>query len=183
MRIRAILQDRFADLRAAILTFPPARTWLHCLLVYAVFSALALSMGLGSGLLRISLAELTPKTFALLLITTLFSPALFEELLFRVLPLPRDATRVTKPCLALISIVALVVFVAAHPLSAWLFRPTALELFTSPVFLAVAALLGAATTAVYLISKSLWPPVLLHWTAVLTWIILLGGQALLNAMP
>jgi predicted Abi (CAAX) family protease len=34
---------------------------------------------------------------------------------------------------------------------------------------------------VYLISRSLWPPVLLHWTAVLTWIALLGGQAVLKA--
>jgi predicted Abi (CAAX) family protease len=171
-----MLQERFADLRAAILTFPPARTWLHCLPVYAVFSAIALSIGLGSGLLRPSLAQLSPKTFALLAITTLLSPALMEELIFRVLPLPRDANRVTKLRLALISTVSLVAFVAAHPLSAWVFRPAAWELFTSPVFLAIATFLGAASTAVYLISKSLWPPVLLHWTGVLTWIVLLGGQ-------
>jgi predicted Abi (CAAX) family protease len=56
-----------------------------------------------------------------------------------------------------------------------------LALFTSPVFLVIAAFMGAAATVVYLISKSLWPPVLLHWTAVLTWITLLGGQALLNS--
>ena len=178
-----MIQVRLADLRAAIFTWPHPRIWLPCLLVFAIFSALALLIGLGSGLLRPSLAELTPKTFALLAITTLISPALLEELIFRVLPLPRDATRVTKARLALISTMSLVAFVVAHPLSAWLFRPAALVLFTSPVFLAIAALLGAATTAVYLISKSLWPPVLLHWTAVLTWITLLGGQALLNAKP
>jgi len=53
----------------------------------------------------------------------LLSPALMEELIFRVLPLPRDATQVTKPRLSLISTVSLAAFVAAHPLSAWLFRP------------------------------------------------------------
>ncbi len=93
--------------------------------------------------------------------------------------LPRDATRVTKPRLALISTMSLFAFVAAHPLSAWLFRRAAWGLFTSPEFLVIAAFLGAASTAVYLISKSLWTPVLLHWTAVLIWITLLGGQALL----
>lgn len=175
-----MLRERFADLRAAIVTIPPARTWLRCLLVYAVFAAFALSIGFGSGLLRPSLAELSPKTFCLLAMTTLLSPALMEELIFRVLPLPRDATRVTKPRLALISTAALAAFVAAHPLSAWLFRPAAWALFTSASFLAIAAFLGAASTAVYLISKSLWPPVLLHWTAVLIWIALLGGQALLH---
>lgn len=175
-----MLQERCADLRAAILTFPPVRTWLHCLLVYAVFSALTLSIGFGSGLLRPILADLSPKTFALLAITTLLSPALLEEVIFRVLPLPRDATRVTKPRLALVSTLSLVAFIAAHPLGAWLFRPAAWALFTSPDFLVIAALLGAASTAVYLISKSLWPSVLLHWTAVLTWIALLGGQSLLK---
>lgn len=175
-----MLQERFADLRAAIVTLPPARTWLHCLLVYAAFAALALSIGFGSGLLRLSLAELSPKTFALLAITTFISPALAEEICFRVLPLPRNPARVTKRRLALLSTASLVAFVAAHPLSAWLFRPVAWALFTSPEFLTIAAFLGAASTAVYLISKSLWPPVLLHWTAVLTWITLLGGQAQLK---
>lgn len=80
----------------------------------------------------------------------------------------------------LISTVSLVAFVGAHPLAAWLYRPAAWALFTSPEFLAIAALLGAASTTMYLISKSIWPPVLLHWTAVLTWIALLGGQALLT---
>ena len=176
-----MLQDRFADVRAAILTFPTARNWLHCLLVYAGFGAFALSIGLGSGLLRPSLAELSPKTFALLAITTFLSPAFIEEIIFRVLPLPRDATRVTKGRLVLISVVSLVVFVAAHPLTAWLVRPTAWALFTSPAFLVCAAFLGAACTIVYLISKSLWPPVLLHWTVVLAWIVVLGGQAQLKS--
>lgn len=168
------------DLRAAILTFPSARTWLRCLFVYAAFAAFALSIGFGSGLLRLSAAALSPKTFALLAITTFLSPALLEEIIFRVLPMPRDATRVARRRLVLVSTVSLVAFVAAHPLSAYFFRPAAWPLFTSPEFLVIAAFLGAACTAVYLISKSLWPPVLLHWTAVLAWIVQLGGQALLT---
>jgi predicted Abi (CAAX) family protease len=30
------------------------------------------------------------------------------------------------------------------------------------------------------VSRSLWPPVLLHWSAVLIWITLLGGQGLVG---
>lgn len=180
MKLRAILQSRFTDVRGAIRTIPTAKTWLHCLFVYAVFAALAITIGFSSGLLRLHLAELSPATCALLAITTFVSPALLEELFFRVLPLPRNASKVTKSRLVLISILSLFVFVAAHPVTAWLFRPTAWVLFTSPVFLAMATLLGLACTVVYLISKSLWPPVLLHWVAVLTWITVLGGQALLS---
>jgi CubicO group peptidase (beta-lactamase class C family) len=35
-----------------------------------------------------------------------------------------------------------------------------------------------ACTVTYWISRSLWPPVLLHWSTVLIWITLLGGQGL-----
>lgn len=174
-----MLQDRFEALRAAALTFPSVRTWVHCLLVYIVFAVIAAWVGFRSGLLEASVAKLSPTAFAILVMTTLLSPALLEEIIFRVFPLPRHASRATRPRLILVSAVSLAAFVAAHPLSAWLVRPKAWALFTSPPFLAMAALLGAACTAVYMISKSLWPPVLLHWTAVLIWITLLGGHALL----
>lgn len=111
----------------------------------------------------------------------MFRPALLEELVYRALLLPRDAARVSRRRLTLTSAAALGVFVASHPLNAWLFRPAAWGLFTSPVFLVTAALLAVACTAVYLIAKSLWPPVLLHWSAVLIWIALLGGQGLVGS--
>ena len=46
--------------------------------------------------------------------------------------------------------------------------------------LSLATLLGATCTAAYLISRSIWPPVVLHWLTVLAWIWLLGGRALLD---
>ena len=180
MRINRELLERLTDVRAAVLTWPSTHTWKRCLLVYGLFAGCALSIGFGSGFLRPGIADLWPTMLALLPFCILLSPALLEELVFRAMLLPRDATRVSRPRLILISSVALSVFVAAHPLSAWLVRPTAWVLFTSPVFLITATLLGAACTAVYLISKSLWPPVLLHWSAVVVWITLLGGSALLT---
>lgn len=183
MTISQLLVERLADVRGALLTWPSAQMWRRCLAVNAAFAACSLSLGFASGFLRPGLAEVSPTTFALLPVYLLLSPALLEELLFRVILLPRDTTRVSKLRLILISAAALSLFVVAHPLSAWLFRPTALSLFKSPVFLATAALLGAACTGVYLISKSLWPRVLLHWIAVLVWVILLGGNALIQPLP
>ena len=180
MSIGAGLRHRFEDVRAAILTPPAAQTWKRCLLVYGAFVACALPLGFAAGFLRPGLAELPPTRWAMLPVYIMLRPALLEEFVFRVVLLPRDVSRISRRRLVLTSTAALSVFVASHPVNAWLFRPAAWGLFTSPIFLATAALLGAACTAVYLISKSLWPPVLLHWSAVLIWIALLGGQGLVG---
>ena len=74
---------------------------------------------------------------------------------------------------------ALAVYVASHPLNAMLFRPQALHLFASPGYLTLVAMLGATCTWTYLTSRSIWPPVAIHWLTVVSWIWLLGGRALL----
>jgi predicted Abi (CAAX) family protease len=175
------LATRFHDVRAAIVELPQARVWKQCLVVYAAFCVFALPIGFASGFFRLGLAELSPSVLALLPLYIMLRPALLEELVFRAMLLPRDATHVRRRNLIVIASAALFVFVASHPVNAWLFRPAALELFTSPIFLTMATMLGIACTAVYLISKSLWPPVLLHWSAVLLWITILGGQGLVGA--
>jgi len=174
------VRTHLTDVWLAVITLPSAKAWWRCLLVYAVFIACALPLGLASGLLRPGLAPLRPAMFALLPIYLLLRPALVEELVFRALLLPRDTTRVSRWRLIMVSVVALAVFVVSHPLHAWISRPAALELFTNPVFLACAALLGIMCTLAYLISRSLWPPVFLHWITVVAWILFLGGQGLLG---
>jgi predicted Abi (CAAX) family protease len=178
--MRAAVLGRLADMRAAITTLPDAETWRRCLLVYVAFLACVTPLGLASGFLQPGLAALTPARLAVLPIYLLLRPALVEELFFRAALLPRDCTRVSKRRLIGNAVVALVVFVASHPLHGWLTRPAALTLFSSPIFLTCATLLGIACTLTYLISRSLWPPVLLHWISVLIWITMLGGQGLVG---
>ena len=106
-------------------------------------------------------------------------PALVEEVVFRAVLLPRDAGSMTRSRLLLVAGAALAVYVASHPLNAWLFRPQVLSLFASPAYLVLATLLGATCTAAYLISRSIWPSVAIHWLTVIAWLWFLGGQALL----
>ena len=75
---------------------------------------------------------------------------------------------------------ALAVYVASHPINALLFRPQVLGLFESTSYLVLATLLGLTCTATYLISRSIWPPVTIHWLTVVMWIWLLGGHQLLG---
>jgi predicted Abi (CAAX) family protease len=75
---------------------------------------------------------------------------------------------------------SLALFTASHPVNAILFSPTHRPTFTDPVFLVLAALLGLTCTLAYLQSGSLWPPVAIHWTAVVVWLLFLGGYRRLN---
>lgn len=99
-----------------------------------------------------------------LLLRTFAVPALLEELLFRVLPPPR------------LWPFALAAYVLFHPLNAWLFWPEARDVFYDPAFLFLAALLGGGCTLLYRRTRSLWPPVALHWLVVAGWLLFLGGE-------
>ena len=107
----------------------------------------------------------------------LVHPAFVEELIFRVLLLPRETASIRRGRLIAAAVVALALYVASHPLNAILFRPGLRSLFESPAYLSLAALLGATCTAAYWISRSIWPPVLIHWLTVIAWLYLFGGWA------
>jgi len=147
--------------------------------VYGLFLVCALPIGVSVGLLRPHVIHLGPAEaigFGLLFV----HPALVEELLFRALLLPREGSVWPRGRLLPVAAAALALYVASHPINAWLFRPQVLGLFTSPAYLALATLLGIACTMTYLISRSIWPPVAIHWLTVVLWIWLLGGQTLLG---
>lgn len=172
---------RLRNVRDAIRTPPTRKSWRRCAWVYALFAACAVPIGWFSGLLHPSIARLTPQGAAVLAALVAVHPAFGEEVVFRALLLPRCPGRLSRGRLAVTIATALALYVAAHPLNAWLFRPAALAVFAGPSYLALTALLGAACTAAYLISGSIWPPVLMHWTTVTLWMLLLGGWALIGS--
>jgi predicted Abi (CAAX) family protease len=178
--MRSLAERRARDLREALTTIPDWRTWRTCAFAYCLFLLCAVPLGLLSGLLRPSLAHRSPAEMAGAGLLLFVQPALAEEIVFRGLLLPRNAGSMSRGRLCVVAGAALVVYVASHPLNALLFRPAALSLFESPVYLVLVALLGLACTATYLISRSIWPPVALHWLTVMAWIWLLGGQARLD---
>ena len=178
--MRSVATERVKDLRDALTTMPETRTWLACALVFALFVACAAPIGLLSGFLRPAVPRLSAKDVVVTAILIFVQPALVEEVVFRGLLLPRDARSVRgRPLLAMTG-GALVIYVVSHPINAMLFRPEVLYVFDNPVYLVLATLLGIACTVAYFISKSMWPPVVIHWITVLTWLWFLGGRTLLH---
>lgn len=180
MTLRSATTERVRDLRDALTTMPQTRTWLACALVFALFVACAAPIGLLSDFLRPSVPHLGAKDVFSTALLIFIQPALVEELVFRGLLLPRDARSVRGRRLLAITGGALVIYVVSHPINAMFFRPEVLYVFDNPVYLVLAALLGIACTVAYFISKSIWPPVVIHWITVLTWLWFLGGRTLLH---
>lgn len=149
-------------------------------MLYLLFLVGAVPIGIVSGLLHPSIAAVTPAGALAIAATVLLHPAFTEELIFRVLLLPRRLEGTTRRGLYVTVVVALFLYVIAHPLNAYFFWPAVLHVFANPFYLALATLLGLTCTTAYLLSGSIWPAVLIHWFTVTVWLLLLGGQALLR---
>jgi predicted Abi (CAAX) family protease len=146
-------------------------------LVFAVYVALALPIGFGSGLLAAKLAA--GKLFLFLPFTLLVFPSLLEEVFFRGLLIPRNTRDRGGRQVLFYSLLSTVLFVAWHPLNALTINPGAREIFLNPWFLVITFFLGLSCSLGYIYSRSLWVPVLMHWWTVLVWVLVLGGRNLL----
>jgi predicted Abi (CAAX) family protease len=167
------LQRRLAD---GLLAPLDARQVGLCLLGFALYAAVALALGLGSGFLEPHHPWPRPRRLVSAAAALLPMPALGEELLVRGALLPHPGEGTPWPQLLAWSALGIGLFVLYHPLAGRLWYRRAERLFHDPRFLLQTALLGVATTALYQASGSLWPAVLLHAVAVLVWLERLGGR-------
>lgn len=158
--------------------FPPLRpgTPMITLVTLAVYGLLALSFGRRSGFLARPwrwppLRLLLPRAAWLLL-----TPALVEELLFRLCLIPAPNEGVSAEATAAWLALSVGLFVLYHPLAARLWYPQARQLFDRPVFLEQCSLLGLACGLVFASTGALWTAVLIHWLAVLSWLEPLQGR-------
>jgi len=186
----ALTQAVLHRLTKAWLTLPGLESWGFGALLLLLYTLIALSVGFGTGFLQrqqltpavsANIPSLSRKTIAGVLVASLITPALSEELVFRVLLLPHPtegAGAIARWCW---SAASLLLFVVYHPLNAFSFFPAGRKTFIDPTFLLLAALLGMICTLTYQQSGSLWIPVALHWLVVVVWLLGLGGYGKLYA--
>jgi predicted Abi (CAAX) family protease len=167
-----VVRDR---IYAAISTIPETEAWLQTLGLLMLFTLIALPLGFHSGFLQVDVLKMSWKTALGIIATSLITPAVTEELFFRVLFLPQTTEHVSISKLWLWGIISLVMFVVYHPLNALSFFSQGLETFFNSAFLLLATLLGITCSLAYLQSGSLWTPVVIHWLAVVVWLLFLGG--------
>lgn len=167
-----------ANLWAGLRTSPfkaPLKAWA----LAPLFALVALPTGFATGLFTV---EPLDSALAPLLPLTLFVfPSLLEEAVFRGVLIPRDIINRGKAAAVRAGAISTVVFVLWHPLNALTVNPTAIPLFLDPWFLFITVALGIACSYGYIVSRSVWVPVIIHWATVTVWVLLLGGRNLVLA--
>ncbi|MCW8194617.1 CPBP family intramembrane metalloprotease [Proteobacteria bacterium 005FR1] len=174
------LKDCFVSNTVSGLLTPPWRAPLKSWALLPVFAACALPLGLVEGVLQLDPAKPDwPLFFA---ISVFVSPAFLEEFVFRGLLIPRDIARRGRRSAWLAIAASTSVYTLAHPLGALTTSPAAKSFFLEPAFLSIVALLGITCSYSYVVSRSLWVPVIIHWAVVLVWVLLFGGHQLVIAL-
>lgn len=167
------------NLLAALRTSPfhaPARAWV----LVPFYAIVAMAVGFGSGLFHFQI--ISAKLAPLLPLTLFVFPSLLEEAFFRGVLIPRDTARHGRKRIILVVAGSTLLFVIWHPLGALTVNPSAVPVFLDPAFLLIVAALGITCGYSYVVSKSLWAPVLIHWATVVAWVFFLGGRNLILEM-
>jgi predicted Abi (CAAX) family protease len=160
--------------------FPKIMGWLSSLGLLLAYGAIALGFGWKTGFLRFDNQFKGSWLHEILFVGKLFFlPALFEELLFRLLLIPHPIETAMFADIFKWSIISLVAFVIYHPLNAVIFYHAGKPTFWDWRFLTLAGLLGAVCSIAYYHTGSTWPPILIHWIVVVSWVKLFGGRHLL----
>ena len=175
-RCMQLLRVPLSRMSTAIQTWPDRRAWRDAALLMIVLAVIALPLGIVLGHLQFIWTDASPSEFAIFAGIAIVVPCFGEELLFRVflVPHPQEVFPVWQRLGW--SGLALLLFVAWHPLNGWLWKVSARSIFFDPAFLALAAVLGLICTIAYWRSGSIWPPLLIHWLALLFWKGCLGGR-------
>ncbi len=170
MNLSACIKGSWARLVRAATTLPRQRDLIELGLAGAGLVLVVGPLGFWTGLLV--WRPRTPAEIGTLAASAFLAPGLGEEAPFRGLLIP-DRTETDHAGLAIAGSTAL--FCVWHVVEAMTFLPKARPLFLRPDFLAWTVLLGLVCAALRRRSGSIWPPVLLHWIAVVAWQGWLGG--------
>ncbi|MBC6431321.1 CPBP family intramembrane metalloprotease [Nostoc sp. HG1] len=161
----------------ALTTLPDASKLLRLFMPLLGLIILLLIIGFKSRFLEIHLLKSSRKEIIKIVITSFFTPALAEEIVFRILFLPHPVETPLITTQILWGTISLAAFIIYHPLQGLTWNQVGYNVFTNPSFLILSAILGAMCTIAYLVVGSIWPSVIIHWLAVVIWIVLLDGFA------
>lgn len=164
----------------AFFTFPTIKAWLIATVLLLILTLFCLPLGLWCNFLKFEGAEASKKVILSIIASSLLTPAISEELFFRVLLLPHPLENMARAKIWFWVSISLILFIIYHPLNAVTFFPAGRKTFFHPIFLLLAAILGIVCSVVYLQSGSLWLPVIIHWLVVVVWLLFLGGYKQLH---
>jgi predicted Abi (CAAX) family protease len=175
-----LLSTLVLRLWAGIVTLPNLGGWLMTCGLLGVYSLVALPIGWKSGFLtfdrQFGSLDLPLGQNIRSVIHLLFLPAIFEEILFRLLLIPHPIETAISTDIYQSSAISLGLFIIYHPLNALTFYRAGNPTFMDWRFLTLAGLLGIVCTIAYLLTGSILAAISIHWIVVVVWLKVFGGE-------
>lgn len=141
------------------------------------YVAIAAGIGFGTGLFTLQILDV--KSALIMALILFVFPSFLEEAFFRGVLIPNDALDQGLFASIKYTVVSTLAFVIWHPLNALTINPSANPLFLDGWFLVIVTALGVVCSVGYMVTRSLWVPILIHWLTVLVWVVCLGGRNLM----
>lgn len=158
----------------AVSTVPSWESWGLAIVLLFLYTMIALPLGFKFNFIRFQPVT-SLKLSGTILITCILTPAITEELFFRVLLIPHPSETPNFWIVGFWGLISLILFIIYHPLNAQTFYPPGLKVFFHPIFLTLAAILGIICSISYYQSGSIWTAAFIHWVIVVVWLLVLGG--------
>jgi predicted Abi (CAAX) family protease len=152
----------------------PFKAPVKSLILVPIYVCTSLAIGFYTGLFSVKVVD-HPMSFVLPFSLFIFA-SLLEEVFFRRVLIPNNAVNHGRKRIAMYIVVSTSAFVLWHPLSALTVNRTAATMFLNPSFLLIAAAQGITCSISYVVSRSLWTPIIIHWLTVVVWVVFLGGR-------
>jgi predicted Abi (CAAX) family protease len=175
-----VLEKTYHKVVSALLTVPTLKIWLVTVFLLLIIGLICLPIGFQSGLLDVRVLHLSFLGIVKILVSRFFFPCFAEELLFRVLLLPRPTPNTPVNIQLTMAFISIVLYVIGHPIFAALVYQKAFGVFTNPGFLLSTLILGITLTISYWHSRSIWSPVVIHWIVVIVWLLIFDGYSKLD---
>lgn len=172
-----MLKNRLKDLVISFKT-SPLNQIVFSLSILVIYGILAFTIGFIGNIFKFKTLE---GSLVYILPVTLFVfPSLLEETFFRGCLIPRSFFSKSIAHKTFIVSISSLLFVLWHPFNATFFNQGAQGIFYNIYFLIIVFILGLACGISYIISQSLWTPIIIHWLTVLVWVMFLGGRNLIK---
>jgi len=169
------LRNHLTSLCLSFIAAPTKNIW-SWVGITAVFGVTALGIGFSAGLYNVQLLDMQRYWYIPILL--LLFPCIPEEVFFRGLLIPRDVADCHRSKWAAYSIFSASIFTLSRPMYALIIDPKVNPFFLNLNFLLIVFLLGITCSLVYILSRSIWVPVIIHWLTALVWLLFLGGGSL-----
>ena len=160
----------------AAVFIPSLHDWSIAILALLIYAVIAIPLGFSTGFLHLQIWSAKPINYSLFTLHCLLTPAITEELFFRILFLPHPTQAVNWETWSIWAGLSLFIFIIYHPLNAKTLYKDGYPTFFQPIFLTLATLLGLTCTITYALTGSGWLIIFIHWMVVLLWLAVFGGM-------